>query len=123
MTPRTHLSIKKNILGAALFLLLLCAMAFSWVTYQQSTQAAQRTYDQLLSASALTIANAIQQDAGELQVELPFAAMALLPQTERLFFAVRHQDHVIAGYEDLAFALPLVQSTTPTFTTDRKSVV
>lgn len=117
MTPRTHLSIKKNILGAALFLLLLCAMAFSWVTYQQSTQAAQRTYDQLLSASALTIANAIQQDAGELQVELPFAAMALLPQTERLFFAVRHQNQVIAGYEDLAFALPLVQSTTPTFTT------
>lgn len=117
MTPRTHLSIKKNILGAALFLLLLCSLVFSWVTYQQSTQAAQRTYDQLLSASALTIANAIQQDAGELQVEIPFAAMTLLPQNERLFFAVRHQNQVIAGYDDLAFALPLVHSTTPSFMT------
>lgn len=117
MMQNSRLSIKKNILGAALSLLLLCSIAFSLVTYQQSQQAAHRSYDQLLSAAALTIANAIQLDAGELQVELPFAAMSLLPQNERLFFAVRHQDQVIAGYEDLAMALPLVESTQPSFTT------
>lgn len=111
------LSIKKNILGTALSLLLLCSIAFSVFTYQQSQQAAQRSYDQLLSAAALTIANAIQLDAGELQVELPFAAMSLLPQNERLFFAVRHQNQLIAGYEDLANALPLVDSSQPVFTT------
>lgn len=111
------LSIQKTIFGLAVLLLLLASIVLSLISYQQAHRAAERTFDRLLVGSTLTIANAIQIEAGELQVELPFAAMAMLAQQERIFYTIRSSEQLISGYDDLALSEPLAQSSTPSFTT------
>src|SRR5699024_11106299 len=77
---------------------------------------AQSAFDRLLAASALTIANAIQVDEQALSVELPHAALSMLPNNERIFYLVRDEHHVITGYDELARDLPLAQGAELQFT-------
>lgn len=74
-------------------------------------RAADSAFDRLLSASALTIAGAVLIEDGEVVLELPAAALAMVPAGERLFYTVigprgRH----VTGYADLAPEAPLAVS-------------
>ena len=80
--------------------------------------ASDRAYDQLLLASALTIADATQIEEGQATVDLPYASLAILAtgRRDRVFYRVAAPDGaLVTGYPDLAPALPLARSREPRF--------
>ena len=56
-----------------------------------AARAADRAFDQLLLASALSIAESIQVDGGAIDVDLPYASLALLAtgRRDRIFYRDR----------------------------------
>lgn len=68
-----------------------------------SERAADRAFDRLLAASAMTIAGAVQVENDDVIVELPFAAFAMFSGQDRVFYAVEGPDgRTVTGYDDLA---------------------
>lgn len=110
-------SIRRRIFVTSSLLLVVATIVLSVAAYQQAQNASQSAFDRLLAASALTISNAIQVDEQALSVELPLAALSMLPSNERIFYAVRDEQHFIAGYDELGLSLPLAQSAGPQFST------
>lgn len=115
--PVTRSSIRRRIITTSSLLLVIATVVLSLAAYQQAQKASESAFDRLLSASALTIANAIQVDGQALSVELPLAALSMLPSNERVFYAVRDEQHFISGYDELAHSLPLALGAEPTFST------
>lgn len=67
-------------------------------------QTADTTYDQLLRASVLSLTDSLQLVQGEWQMDMPYAALALLEQAprDRVFYRVTAADGaLISGYADL----------------------
>ena len=67
-------------------------------------QTADTTYDQLLRASVLSMADSLQLVQGEWQMDMPYAALALLEQAprDRVFYRVASaRGSLISGYGDL----------------------
>lgn len=67
-------------------------------------QTADTTYDQLLRASVLSMADSLQLVQGEWQMDMPYAALALLEQAprDRVFYRVATDSGaLISGYADL----------------------
>jgi hypothetical protein len=56
--------------------------------HDYARRSSDRAFDRLLSASALSIAGAVQVEDGEVAVELPTAAFAMVSGDERIFYAV-----------------------------------
>ncbi|UYO01491.1 MAG: extracellular solute-binding protein [Devosia sp.] len=80
-------------------------------------RAADRAFDRLLAASALTIAGAVQVENEAVVVEIPFAAFAMFSGQDRVFYAVEDPDaRTVTGYEDLAAQMPETISGDPSFT-------
>ena len=81
-------------------------------------RAADRAFDQLLLASALSIADSLQFDDNEITVDLPYAALAILAtgRRDRIFYRITGPDGtLITGYPDLGVALAPTQSPVPRF--------
>ena len=59
-----------------------------------AARAADRAFDQLLLASALSIADSIQVDGATINVDLPYASLALLAigRRDRIFYRVSGPD-------------------------------
>jgi len=67
-------------------------------------QTADTTYDQLLRASVLSMSDSLQLVQGEWQMDMPYAALALLEQAprDRVFYRVAAaRGALISGYGDL----------------------
>lgn len=98
-------------------LLLLCAsVAVSLFLRDYAHRAADRAFDRLLAASALTIAGSVQIDENDVTAEPPFSSLAMLSGNDRVFYSVRNASgKPITGYDDLAPGLPLAQSAAPVF--------
>ncbi|HCA17203.1 MAG TPA: HAMP domain-containing histidine kinase [Alcaligenes faecalis] len=114
---RGPLSIQHRVLALAVCLLAVALLALGLVSRQYAQRAADSAYDRLLKAAALTIANAIQIDEGELSLELPYSAMAMLPEQEHIFYSVRSSSGIISGYPDLGASLPPATSSEPRYDT------
>lgn len=72
-------------------------------------QAAERTQDNVLSASATIIAETLRTEQGEIRLELPYSAFAMLGaiSEDRVFYLVTAGAEVLTGYPDLPVpALP-----------------
>ncbi len=66
--------------------------------------AANSAYDQLLSASALSIADSVQVEDGNITVDLPYSSLSMLATSrrDRVFYkVVRSDGSLITGYENL----------------------
>lgn len=109
-------SLRRRIFLFAAVLLLGAAALLIVFIQDYARRASDRAYDRLLSASALSIAGAVQVEDGAVAVELPFAAFAMESGQERVFYAVLAPDggHV-TGYGDLATGAALAQSVDPVF--------
>ncbi|MBB1628261.1 histidine kinase [Achromobacter sp. UMC71] len=86
----------------ALFVVALGALYTLVRGYAQQT--ADTTYDQLLRASVLSMADSLQLVQGDWQMDMPYAALALLEQAprDRVFYRVAAADGaLISGYADL----------------------
>ena len=83
-----------------------------------AARAADRAFDQLLLASALSIAESIQVDGSTISVDLPYASLALLAtgRRDRIFYRIAAPDgSLITGYPDLADFLPPASGSGPRF--------
>ncbi|WP_108460808.1 sensor histidine kinase [Devosia naphthalenivorans] len=115
--PLKSFSIRRRILALALALLLAAAVVLIVFIRDYADRSADRAFDRLLAASALTIAGAVQVEDDNVIVELPFAAFGMFSGGDRVFYAV--EDPVggaVTGYEDLAAMLPQMQAAGPIFT-------
>ena len=109
-------SVRRRILVLAAAMLLGASVVLIAFIGDYANRAADRAFDRLLSASALSIAGAVQVEDGGVVVELPIAAFAMVSGQERVFYAVLAPDggHV-TGYSDLAPGLPLAAQIEPQF--------
>ncbi|NYT78677.1 extracellular solute-binding protein [Alcaligenaceae bacterium] len=104
-------SIRSRIFMVAVVLLLCLSAALAVFLHDYAQRAADRAFDRLLAASALSIAGAVQIEDNQVAMELPFAALAMLSGNERVFYTVRNaQGKLITGYDDLDRDLPLATS-------------
>lgn len=102
--PGETYSIRRRLLfriGGTL-LVVLVAVAFGFARY--ADEAAERSYDQLLSASALAIAGSTRLDGGVLTADVPTAAFSMLAaaRDDRVFYRLLDDDgRTVTGYPDL----------------------
>ncbi|WP_137151028.1 extracellular solute-binding protein [Devosia sp. FKR38] len=109
-------SIRRRILALALALLLAAAVVLIIFIRDYAERAADRAFDRLLAASALTIAGAVQVEDGNVIVELPFASFGMFSGRDRVFYAVETPGgRAVTGYEDLSADLPELTSAGPVF--------
>jgi len=66
-------------------------------------QAAERTQDNVLAASATAIAETLRSEQGEVRLELPYSAFSMLGAIgeDRVFYRVMAGARMLTGYEDL----------------------
>lgn len=101
---RRQTSIKRDILIGAISLLAVLGVGLFLYVRNFSQNAADTAFDRVLAASALSIADSIRVEDGNLTLELPLAALEILgaARETRAFYAVRAPDHsLITGYADL----------------------
>ena len=104
----SSLSLRRRILVLAAVMLLMAAALLITFIRDYAFQAADRAFDRLLSASALSIAGAVQVEDGAVALELPVAAFAMVSGQERVFYSVLGPDGAhVTGYSDLARDAPL----------------
>ena len=72
-------------------------------------KAASDTQDNILAASATSIADALYSEKGDLRLELPYSALSMLGtiSQDRVFYRVTVDGETLTGYDDL----PLPQTT------------
>ncbi|TJZ91259.1 extracellular solute-binding protein [Paracoccus gahaiensis] len=110
------LSLRRRILALALLMLLGAAALLVVFISDYANRASDRAFDRLLSASALSIAGAVQIEDGAVAVELPAAAFAMMSDQERVFYAVEDASgQHVTGYPDLTPDAALASSVTPVF--------
>lgn len=115
MSPKPF-SIRSRIFTLAIAALALCSLGLVLFLQSYATQAADRAFDRVLTASALSIAGAVRAEDNQIAVELPYAALAMLPSQQRVFYNVRDaQGRLITGYDDLDRGMPLATTATPIF--------
>ncbi|MEO4000386.1 extracellular solute-binding protein [Mesorhizobium sp. CAU 1732] len=113
---RKVFSIRRRIFALAVSLLAVAAVALAIFINDYAERAADRAFDRLLAASALTIAGAVQIEDDAVLVELPFASFAMFSGGDRLFYTVRGPDNaLVTGYDDLAVDLAPAISAEPVF--------
>lgn len=81
-------------------------------------RAAERSFDNLLAAAALSIADAVQQEDGAVTLELPYSSHAILANhtSSRIFYRVSAPDGaLVTGYETLAASIRAADSAAPRF--------
>lgn len=111
------MSLRRRILALAAVMLLAAAALLIAFISDYANRASDRAFDRLLSASALSIAGAVQVEDGMVALELPVAAFAMVSGRERIFYAVLGPDGVhVTGYPDLARGAALASSVEPRFT-------
>src|SRR6056297_2936346 len=81
---------------------LLSLMSWSMVA-SLARQAAERTQDNVLAASATAIAETLRSEQGEVRLELPYSAFSMLGAIgeDRVFYRVMAGARMLTGYEDL----------------------
>lgn len=95
-------------IGRRLTLLLALVAALlsllSWgVVTTLARQAAERAQDNVLAASATTIAETLRSDQGEVLLELPYSAFSMLGaiSEDRVFYRITASNEHLTGYADL----------------------
>ena len=114
--PTKSFSIRRRILALALALLLAAAVILIVFIRDYAERSADRAFDRLLAASALTIAGAVQVEDDTVIVELPFASFGMFSGRDRVFYAVEDPSgRAVTGYEDLSADLPELNTAGPVF--------
>jgi two-component system, OmpR family, sensor histidine kinase TctE len=110
-------SVRWRVLALAAAMLIAAAALLIVFIHDYARRSSDRAFDRLLSASALSIAGAVQVEDGEVAIELPAAAFAMVSGDERIFYAVLGPEgQHVTGYADFGRELPLATSTDPVMT-------
>ena len=101
MTPQGSIGRRLTLLLAGVAALL-SLLSWGMVT-GLARQAAERTQDNVLAASAITIAETLRSEQGEVRLELPYSAFSMLDAIgeDRVFYRVTAAGALLTGYADL----------------------
>lgn len=101
MTPTGSIGRRLTLLLAGVAALL-SFLSWSLVT-GLAREAAERTQDNVLVASATTIAETLRSEQGEVRLELPYSAFSMLDAIgeDRVFYRVTAAGVLLTGYADL----------------------
>ena len=101
MIPRGSIGRRLTLLLAGVAALL-SLLSWGMVT-GLARQAAERIQDNVLAASAITIAETLRSEQGEVRLELPFSAFSMLDAIgeDRVFYRVTAAGALLTGYADL----------------------
>ena len=100
-----RISVRRRLLAMLLALFVAGLGALYLLVRGYAQQTADTTYDQLLRASVLSMADSLQLVQDEWQMDMPYAALALLEQAprDRVFYRVAAADGaLISGYAGLS---------------------
>jgi two-component system sensor histidine kinase TctE len=106
---RADYSIQRRILASGAVLLLIVGLFLFWMVRWSAQQAAEEAFDRVLGAAALTIADTVSIEDGDLSVDLPYSAFAILgtSRLNRIFYRVAAPDGtVITGSPILGLEVP-----------------
>lgn len=101
---RTLPAVRRTLLTAIAALFALATVVLFFAARSYGLSAADRSYDHLLRASALSMADSVAFVQGRWQVDLPYAALDLLAMApeDRAFYRIAGPDGAtITGYADL----------------------
>ncbi|QCS61781.1 sensor histidine kinase [Achromobacter denitrificans] len=99
-----RISVRRRLLATLLALFAAALAALYLLVRGYAHQTADTTYDQLLRASVLSIADSLQLVQGEWRMDMPYASLALLEQAprDRVFYrVVATGGELVSGYADL----------------------
>lgn len=102
--PRRSASLRARLVGMMALLFLLGMIAMYFGARQYSAYGADRSYDRLLSGSALSIAETLSVVRGRVLVDIPYAALDMLSAApdDRVFYRVYGPGNdTVTGYDDL----------------------
>ncbi len=97
----------------------LLSVAFFLVVQVVAERAAEGTQDDILSASAIAIADSLRSEESGVTLELPYSALSMLStiNEDRVFYRVVAAGETLTGYEDLPLPDETPQLGLPTFET------
>jgi two-component system sensor histidine kinase TctE len=111
-------SLRRRLLLGLGGVLVVLGTGFFFVVADYAERAADRAYDRLLAAAALAIADTAHLDDGQVTVDLPYAALAILAMArrDRVFYRITApKGALVTGYPDLAADLPAAGAAEPSY--------
>ncbi len=96
-------SIRRRLVVQLGLIAALLSVAFFLAIRVVAEGAATDTQDNILAASATSIAEAVYSDSGEVRLELPYSAITMLSTVseDRVFYRVLVDGQTLTGYDDL----------------------
>lgn len=112
-------SIRRQLVLQLVAIAALLSLAFFLSVRMVAEKAATDTQDNILAASATSIADALYTEAGSIRLELPYSALSMLGaiSEDRVFYRVLLGDATLTGYNDLPPPKPSNKTHTATFDT------
>ena len=101
MTARS--SIRRRLVIQLALVAALLSVAFFLTVRGVASSATEQTQDNILAASATSIADAVYIDDGAVRVEIPYSALSMLGTVseDRVFYRVISDGETLTGYDDL----------------------
>lgn len=96
-------SIRRRLVVQLALVAALLSVAFFFSLRVVAERATEATQDNILAASATSIADAVYTDAGTVRVEIPYSALSMLGTVseDRVFYHVILDGQTLTGYDDL----------------------
>ncbi len=98
-----HISIRRRLVLQLAAIAALLSLAFFLGVRAVAERAAADTQDNILAASASSIAEALYSERGKIRLDLPYSALSMLGtiSQDRVFYRIIDADTTITGYDDL----------------------
>jgi len=96
-------SIRRNLVLQLGLIAALLSLAFFYAVRVVAEGAASDTQDNILAASATSIADAVYSESGTVRIELPYSAISMLSTIgeDRVFYRILVDGATLTGYDDL----------------------
>ena len=112
-------SIRRRLVVQLALITALLSVAFFLAIRVVAERAATDTQDDILAASATSIAEAVYSDRGDVRLELPYYAISMLGtiSEDRVFYRILVDGQTLTGYDDLPLPSGRPQGRDPVFVT------
>lgn len=119
MIPPLKGSIRRQLVLQLAAIAAVLSLAFFLLVRVIAEKAATDTQDNILAASATSIADALYTEKGAIKLELPYSALSMLGaiSEDRVFYRVLTSNKTLTGYDDLPMPRPTTKHRLPSFDT------
>ncbi len=112
-------SIRRQLFVQLLAVAAILSLAFFLIVREVAGRVAEATQDDILAASATSIADSLRFEGGEVTLDLPYSALSMLGtiNEDRVFYRIVADGRTLTGYDDLPQARPSATAPRPQFAT------